>query len=66
MSSRRIHKNGSNTLPEALYLTRSLYITAKSKKAGQQHPDNGLTLRRASRAASTAATTGNGSVGSII
>lgn len=33
------------------YITREvLYITAKSKQAGQQHPDNGLTLRRASRA----------------
>ncbi|MEG0533846.1 MAG: hypothetical protein RR610_21520, partial [Citrobacter sp.] len=27
---------------------RSLYVTAKSKQAGQQHPDNGLTFRRAS------------------
>lgn len=52
MSSRRTHKNGGNTLSEALYLTRSLYITAKSEKAGQQHSYKGLTLRRATREAS--------------
>ena len=30
--SRRTYKNESNTLPEALYFMRSLYITAKSKQ----------------------------------
>lgn len=29
---------------EAIYLTRSLFITAQSKQADQQHPDNGLLL----------------------
>ena len=39
-----------HTKMEAIYLSRSLYITAKSKQTGQHYPDNGLTARRASRA----------------
>ncbi|ENZ4807423.1 hypothetical protein ACGLZE_004603, partial [Salmonella enterica subsp. enterica serovar Infantis] len=33
-----------HTKMEAIYLTRSLFITAQSKQADQQHPDNGLLL----------------------
>ncbi|MDU7051818.1 MAG: MFS transporter, partial [Klebsiella variicola] len=32
----------------AIYLPRSLHVTAQSKQADQQYPDNSLTLRRAS------------------
>ncbi len=47
------------------YIPRSLHVTAQSKQADQQYPDNSLTLRRASRAASTAVTTGSASTGPI-
>ncbi len=46
--SRRTYKNGSDTLSKAIYLPRSLHVTAQSKQADQQYPDNSLTLRRAS------------------
>ncbi|WP_217265739.1 hypothetical protein, partial [Enterobacter kobei] len=46
------YKNGSDTLSKAIYLPRSLHVTAQSKQADQQYPDNSLTLRRASREAS--------------
>lgn len=49
--SRRTYKNGSDTLSKAIYLPRSLHVTAQSKQADQQYPDNSLTLRRASKAA---------------
>ncbi|MGS3245902.1 hypothetical protein ACB381_14895, partial [Klebsiella michiganensis] len=43
--------NGSDTLSKAIYLPRSLHVTAQSKQADQQYPDNSLTLRRASNGA---------------
>ncbi|WP_457922376.1 hypothetical protein, partial [Serratia nevei] len=46
------YKNGSDTLSKAIYLPRSLHVTAQSKQADQQYPDNSLTLRRASKEAS--------------
>lgn len=38
-----------HTKMEAIYLSRSLYITAKSKQTGQHYSDNDLTVIRASR-----------------
>ncbi|WP_434542982.1 hypothetical protein, partial [Enterobacter hormaechei] len=61
------YKNGSDTLSKAIYLPRSLHVTAQSKQADQQYPDNSLTLRRASKAATLqAGSSGNvcGDIGS--